>query len=113
MKLVASIFAFVLCLLTVQPLFISEPVNAEETSCCNPQKTCTKEEENQSEKQDDCRNMACNPFMSCVYGNFFVLDKQCISFDFFPGAKQKLNVYNDNRVIQNLSECWHPPEASA
>lgn len=109
MKFAAYIFAFIFTFLSVQPVFSSIALKAAKTECCTQSK-CGKEEEDPTRQKDNCENRSCNPFLSCVYGNFFLLDKQFILFDFLTMPKQKLIVNNDNRIVQNLSECWHPPE---
>ena len=72
-------------------------------------KKCNKAAKTQD--KDDCRTEGCNPTLGCSSGNFFAHYHSQLSFEEWFEQKQKLIVANDNRIINNMSECWHPPEA--
>jgi hypothetical protein len=85
----------------------------DEKSCAN---TCQKQnpceqEEGSSDEENSCPVQACNPFVPCAMSSCCYLVE-----NFFPGinsslpAKIKLFVFNDNRLLNQSSECWHPPE---
>jgi hypothetical protein len=98
-------FLFLFGFLHLQPLLKEEP--RIETACakskCHKPKPC--------EKKEGC-DEGCNPFVPCSMGMCCYLIESFYS----PSAiaaddKEKLPLYNDNRIVNKLSECWHPPEA--
>ena len=56
-----------------------------------------------------CEGNACNPFMACVYGNFYALEKTGLTFSNLVTNSIKSIIVDDNRLSDNISECWHPP----
>ena len=106
MKSGAFICLFIFSLLTVEPLY--SYYQAEEDMCCMEE--CSKE--SSEEGEEDCENTGCNPFMSCIYGNFFLVEKPYLSVTWFIVPGKKIATVNDNRIVGNLSDCWHPPEAA-
>jgi hypothetical protein len=108
MKFAAYICFFIFGVLTVQPAFNSPQVNMPKTGCCKKDR-CDKTANEQKKQKDNCENRNCNPLMACVYGNFFLLEKQFISFDLPQTGSEKKITGNDNRVVRNSSDCWHPP----
>ena len=78
-------------------------------SDCSKKKSCDKPDE--SKEDNKCRTDGCNPTLGCPSGNFYVHHHHQISIPSLFLQKLKLLVSDDNRIIKNLSECWHPPEA--
>lgn len=109
MKLAAYIFAFLLSFYTLQPV-VSSVINRVTLSGCAKQSHCCKKNRKVPVKKDNCENRGCNPFMGCVYGNFYMTEKSSISFTIFIIPKQKTGIFNDNRIVKNASDCWHPPK---
>src|SRR5687767_9235669 len=108
MKTGAFIFFLVLAFSTIQPslnVFIAE---AKTSGCITKPKGCKKEKV--PEKKDGCENKRCNPFMGCVSGTFYMLGKLPQTGSPVVILKQQTAVINDNRVIKNSSDCWHPPK---
>ena len=105
MKITSTIFLLVFSFLVIQPLFGTR-VKEEKKECC--QKRCPNEKK--QSKKNDCQPNGCNPFMPCIYGNFYLLEKSYVVFTGIENKKAKLFFYNDNRLCSNLSDCWHPPE---
>jgi len=110
MKTAAYIFTFIYSFMLLQPLFNSQQKKAD-IVCCSKD-SCPKKEKQEPRKKDRCENQGCNPFMACVYGNFFLMQKQSTTLISLKITTQKITAVNDNRVITNLSNCWHPPESS-
>jgi hypothetical protein len=109
MKVSTSIFSlsfiFLFGFLHLHPLLKEE--TKKETTCtkskCQKPKPC--------EKKNDC-NEGCNPFVPCSMGACCYLVENVYSPAAFAVTnKQKPALYNDNRLANRLSECWHPPEA--
>src|SRR5687767_13988498 len=116
MKARACILTVIWSLLLVEPILanfsIESPYSAcgakeeVQSSCCKS--GCVAPAEN--EEKDDCENNRCNPLMSCPTGNFYLFGHQPISLAHFMFAKEKTILVNDNRIIKQSAECWHPPE---
>jgi hypothetical protein len=113
MKASAYIFSafFVLLFgyLQIQPVLPKQEVKKEQS--CAKKNKCHKQKESPCQKKQDCNNDGCNPFEPCATGgccylveNFF--SNLSISFV----QKQRITLSNDNRLLNKLSECWHPPE---
>ena len=109
-------------LLLIWSTLLTEPLSAN-FSIQSPYSSCSKKVEVQSssceskcnkpkdkEEENDCENNRCNPLMSCPTGNFYLFGHQLLSIAPFILSKQKAILINDNRIIQQLTECWHPPE---
>ena len=110
MKLTAAIFASLIFLLTVHPLFSSKTTVKEDSSCCKKIKDAKSKSCNNplSNPADDCKQ--CNPFMACsVCG--------------FVGAENDLNLASPVREVSKtqigfiqsysssyLSDCFRPPK---
>ena len=106
MKAGAFILAIILFALIIEPVFSNVSAETEE-SCCSKTK-CNKPEP--SDDNDDCESNRCNPLMACPTGNFYLFGYNSISFTSYIPSKQKPILVNDNRVLSQLTECWHPPE---
>ena len=90
----------------IQPLFSAQPdqVNKE----CSSKRQCPFEKK-KSDK-NECSNNGCNPFMPCVYGNFYLPVKGISAFAMIRIKRDKLFSYDDNRLSSKIYDCWHPPE---
>jgi len=116
MKFRASILMLLWSILLIEPLSANFSIKTPYSSCSKKQElraSCSKSKCNQSndkEKEDDCENNRCNPLMSCPTGNFYLFGHQLLSITPFILSKQKAILINDNRIIKQLTECWHPPE---
>lgn len=78
----------------------SEPAGCM-SSCSNPV---------EQEDENDCEGNRCNPLMSCPTGNFYMLTTTILSIAPLNISKEKKDLINDNRIVKQLNECWHPPE---
>ena len=107
MKFAAAILFFIASFLTIQPLIKIAPKNIA-MRCCT-EKACKKKKPEQN-KKNPCEGMACNPFVGCPYYCLFLVTAPSLS-PLQPQAKEKIGINNDNRTIQSISECWHPPNA--
>ncbi len=101
MKMAASIFMCIMLSMTALPL---SAVCTDDEQCCSD--GCCKEE---PVKKDTKQTKDCNPFMTCPLCSLFLTAKISILPDVTIQDKSVFFVKNDNRIIQNLSECWHPP----
>ena len=103
-------FAILFCYLNVHPLLTkmeTEIKMSREQSCS---KSCSGEPAQPEE--NDCGSDGCNPFLPCSIGYCCYLPEGIIVLtEDFSAAKQKLPIFNDNRIRSGISECWHPPEA--
>src|SRR4026208_772835 len=110
MRIAASIMLVLYMVLLFQPLFGSPRVEKKPvaSSCCSKSK-CQKPSP-ESEKKD-CENNRCNPFMGCVSGNWFEVSISNIAITSPIVPEVKSFLFNDNRILHNISECWHPPES--
>ena len=106
MKAGAYILLIICCILTVQPMFSNSNAEPTESSCC---KTKCKKTQPQEDKKD-CEKNRCNPLMACPAGNFYFPGYSHIDIPALILPKQKPTLVNDNRVLTQLTECWHPPE---
>ena len=103
-------------LLLVEPILANFSIESPYSSCEERQElqsSCCKskcEAPAEKEEKDDCENNRCNPLMSCPTGNFYLFGHQHISLAHFMFAKEKTILVNDNRIIKQSAECWHPPE---
>lgn len=113
------VFGLVLAMLHVQPLFyiqqIKEAMDMQakhEESCCKSKSTCRMQQPVEDEEENGCKSQGCNPFVPCSMGSCC-----CLVENFFSPApiplikKQKLALFDDNRLSDKLSECWQPPES--
>lgn len=116
MKAGACILMFIWSLLLVEPILANFSIDSPYSSCAEKQgvkSSCCKpacEAPAENEEKDDCENNRCNPLMSCPTGNFYLFGHPPISITHFTFAKEKTILVNDNRIIKQSAECWHPPE---
>jgi hypothetical protein len=109
MKAAAYTFLFILVFFTMQPFF-SIVSDKSESSQCASKATCCKKAKKVPVEKDGCEKKGCNPFMGCVYGNFYTFVSSFLHLSPLIVPKQKRETFNDNRVVSNSSDCWHPPK---
>jgi hypothetical protein len=105
-KAIAAIFMFIIAFLSMQPIF-SGPPRANKTKCCSKMMKCAKQRQVPAKQ---CDGNSCNPFMACVYGNFFLAEKAGLNFTNCSLTRRTIIPTNDNRLSDNSSDCWHPPK---
>ena len=93
--------------LSIQTLYSScaKKKKAESVSCAS---TCNKSTDN--EEENDCEDNRCNPLMSCPTGNFYLFTQPGLSIPALNISTVKRSLINDNRIVKQMNECWHPPE---
>ena len=106
MKAAACILFIIFAALNLELAFNSDRTVVENTRSC--MKKCTKDKSGCG--NNDCTNNRCNPFMVCLYGNYFLNNKYSFAFTLPAIKKEKIVTLNDFRLSTALSECWHPPE---
>jgi hypothetical protein len=79
------------------------------TSSCSSKKKCNKSSDSKEEK--GCNSNTCNPSIGCTSGNLYIHQHSQILFALSIAQRQKAILVDDNRILESLSECWHPPEA--
>lgn len=100
------IFILVFGMLHLQPMFSHNIVEKEQT--CSKTK-CSKQKP--AEKNKDCADKGCNPFVPCAMGSCCYLVENFYSYSTNSILiKQNLPSYIDGLLLNRLSECWHPPE---
>jgi hypothetical protein len=82
-----------------------ETENSEPAGC---KSACSKPVE--QEDENDCEGNRCNPLMSCPTGNFYLFTQALLSIAPLNISKEKKDLINDNRIVKQQNECWHPPE---
>jgi hypothetical protein len=95
--------------LNVQPLIGSQPA-VTPMKCCSKKMKCQKK---QQAPRNPCANNACNPFMACAYGNFYLLAKNSFEFNCILINRTSPAAINDNRLSDSAPDCWHPPRMQA
>src|SRR5829696_6211934 len=113
MYIFTGILFLVLGMLHVQPLFLNDEVQKEQTcakSKCQKQKPYQQKKDASNEKKG-CTNEGCNPFVPCSIGSCCYLIENFFSNTAFSIIKkQKLALHHDKALLKRISECWHPPE---
>jgi hypothetical protein len=109
-KIIAFIFIVLAGFLNLQPLISSRPMVSSTMKCCSKTMRCQKKEQ---QPRTPCANNACNPFMACAYGNFYLLAKNGFEFNYILMRSDRPATINDNRLSDNASDCWHPPRMEA
>jgi hypothetical protein len=118
MKIRACILLALWSVLLIEPLSASLSARSVYSSSCSKKQkkiksACSKSKcdmSKDSEEKNDCKENRCNPLMSCPTGNFYLFGQTYFSVAPFILSKQKMIVVNDNRIQEQLTECWHPPE---
>ena len=115
-------FVLIFGVLHLETLFANNEVKKVQTCtkatkkspCAKSKSKCTKEKPSKketSQKKDDCNNEGCNPFTPCPIGSCCYLIENFFSYTSVSIVKkQKIALFNDNRLLNNLSECWRPPK---
>ena len=102
--------------LLLEPLSANFSFKNNYSSCSKKQEAtsscCESKCNNPGEKKDkdDCQNNRCNPLMSCPTGNFYLFGHSPISIMPFATTREKALLINDNRIVKQMTDCWHPPE---
>ena len=86
----------------VQPV-IGSGTKAMATNCIS--KCC----EHKQNKKQRSENKDCNPFLACSLAAWLQSPKVTVSHPLNYIFKQQYFVFNDNRIIKNLSSLFHPP----
>jgi len=115
-------FILVFGYLQVHPLFINYEMNKVHDSAKVKESSCTKTKKTtcsrrkcplpvSSDEKEDCNNNGCNPFVPCNMGFCCYLVENTFAYSIHaPASQNAFFHFNDNRIQNNLSECWHPPE---
>ncbi len=111
MKLSAYIFCIaslvLFCFLNVQPLLHNGKFAENQTSCHSK---CSKPKD--TEKEDGCRDAGCNPFVPCAMGSCgYLVENFYSASNNLPEKRIRRTPVDDNEILSQLGECWHPPEA--
>jgi hypothetical protein len=88
---------------------IPEPIET-----CNKENSCTSTascEQDTGEEKKGCEEKQCNPLLGCTAGNFYIHQFATINLVFPLIIKNKILVFDDNRLQDQMNECWHPPES--
>lgn len=110
-------WGFIFCGLHIHPLFATYSTDGEQVCVISEKPACAKgskcSTEAPVEEKEDCSNKGCNPFLPCM-GSCCYLPENFFTYS-LPEfvSKQKMSLVNDNRLVSNLSECWHPPEVNS
>ena len=117
MKTRANILLVLWTVLLVEPLSANLSIKSVYSSPCSkkqkPESSCAKSKCNKPTENDDkneCEKNRCNPLMSCPTGNFYLYGQSWMGVPPFAFSKQKKVLTNDNRIQEQPSGCWHPPE---
>jgi hypothetical protein len=119
-------FVMIFGFLHIYPLIPNAEVRSEQTSN-RPvkKKTCSKSEnkppcskskcpkqKSSEKKEEGCTTTpGCNPFTPCATSSCCYIIENFFSYTGnFLSKKQKHTPVNDNRLLNKISECWHPPE---
>ena len=109
-------------LMVLWTVLLIEPLSAN-LSIQSPYSCCAKEEKPKSscsmsacdvpadtEEENDCGSNRCNPIMSCPTGNFYLFIQPHLSIPALNISTDKKSLVNDNRIVKQTGDCWHPPE---
>ena len=123
MRARAGILILIWTILLVEPVSANFSIKSIYSSNCETQRSCSSQKEepkcckksacdqnNENEDGSDCERNRCNPLMSCPSGNFYLFNQQNLSIAPLKLTKQKKALINDNRVVKQNADCWHPPE---
>jgi hypothetical protein len=113
MKLIASIMAFVVLLLMVQPAMaiFHTPEEAECGGGCCKSETQAPATENEDHEEDDC-GANCNPFVSCSACGAYTADFVTLTI-FNPSITiAKAFPFSQHVYSQFSPDFWQPPKLS-
>jgi hypothetical protein len=82
----------------------------EKPSCSKSKSSCDAPVESEDDNDNNCEKDRCNPLMSCPSGNFYVFNHSQFVIASLFILKQKASLINDNRIVKQTGDCWHPPE---
>jgi len=85
---------------------------AEKKACsrtCHMMKKCGKES---GKENKDCSSNACNPFMPCAIGNFFLNETTYHQNDAVTILSLENIIRNEKIISSYTAYCWHPPKSS-
>ena len=86
----------------VQPVIGSNKMAMDKNCISN---CCDKKQD----KKQQSENKDCNPFLACSSAAWMQSPKISVSHPPKVIYKQQYFIFNDNRVIKNLSSLFHPP----
>lgn len=115
MKEKACILLVLWALLLVEPLSANLSIQSPYSACSKEQKpesSCSMtscDDAADSNDENDCDNNRCNPIMSCPTGNFYLIIQSNINLPALEVSTDKKIPTNDNRVVKQTGDCWHPP----
>ncbi len=116
MKTRAWILTVILGVVILQPPFTNFNASAMEAACAKTKTltpaSCSKSSCDNSlpaEEENDCEKR-CNPLLGCSTGNFYIHNYYTITLTEVLVPKPKTALVNDNRTLDQLRECWNPPE---
>lgn len=120
MKLIATILAILIFVLTLQPLLPDKNNVAQKETCTSnncyftdKDDNCEHQNNTQQQKDDSnncCDNGRCNPFEVCACC-YYVPTKQIIFYvsNNFT-IKEKVRLTNDRVLSSYIQDFWQPPE---
>jgi hypothetical protein len=101
-------FVMVLGFLHLEPL--SSCAAPEEAPSCSATTSCKQQQPDNDDNKCPMEK-GCNPFVPCSVGVCcYLVESFFIPAPVFTIKKDKPALSNDNRLLSNVSECWHPPE---
>lgn len=112
--ILASLFVLVLALLHLQPLLGNSGFKDKEgqscASSCQKKSACNNKDES-SDEEKGCPIQACNPFVPCAMSSCcYIIENFFPGINDLPVPKITQFVFDDNRLLNQSSDCWHPPE---
>lgn len=116
MKARACILIMIWSMLLIEPATANFNIESNYSACKKSKKTsssCSQSScDNSDDREDenDCEGNRCNPIMSCPTGNFYLFNQPQLSLEALKLSKEKQALINDNRIVEQMAECWHPPE---
>lgn len=121
-RVFSSAFIIIFSILQIHPILIDYEfkkqqsiIEAKKPGCTKSKKpVCTRNKCSlpvSSDEKEDCNNNGCNPFVPCNMGFCCYLVENAFAYSIHSIVSQKVFFhFNDNRIQNTLSECWHPPE---
>lgn len=118
MKPAAFILFLIWSLLLLEPLSANMDIVSNYSSCAEEEEvrtaccTSTCEKPVEEKEEDECAGNRCNPLLSCPIGNFYLSGYTQLTIPPYVAEKVKTFLVNDNRIVKQHADCWHPPEIS-
>ena len=112
MKIIASIFLLLVGFMIIQPVIGStEKTYAGKMKCTSGMRCTKKNSDKKATKNDDGNGCTkCNPFMPCVYGNYFVNELPFEHSTILLILSTKIIPANEKIISFYTADCWHPPK---